>query len=411
MRRVVVFPQPDGPNNVTKEFVDYVLPLIQGETELPKVNGLPRFAKLKKIIVRLLIAILVFIVLTLQLPVTSGSKKASTSYDNVLSSSITNMDARIVDIALLGSHDAFSDGIRYSSKPNVNEGGIMNNKIVNILGKGLVVKMSKAQMVGAMDQLNAGVRYFDVRLTKIDDVYYTCHGYLSNTLDTYLKEIVLFLDNHPGEYIIFDLQYFYVETGKTNKKDDFVDLVNYMKSIKSSNGNSLLDYINYDSQAQTIASLTYGGITANKTKAGVIMLGKVSDYELFYHRDDDADYSKENYDSIFSYWHSTNSTKVLQEGIDEEVEFLKKHDFSNVLRVNQAQRTGFIMDKTIVRSIFEWSIIDMAKDTNRKLIKDENKFKENLAYMPIYMVDYSTSNAGSFNELANKYISDYNKNL
>ena len=39
-------------NNVTKEFVDYVLPLIQGETELPKVNGLPRFAKLKKIIVR-----------------------------------------------------------------------------------------------------------------------------------------------------------------------------------------------------------------------------------------------------------------------------------------------------------------------------------------------------------------------
>ena len=39
-------------NNVTKEFIDYALPLIQGETELPKVNGLPRFAKLKKIIVR-----------------------------------------------------------------------------------------------------------------------------------------------------------------------------------------------------------------------------------------------------------------------------------------------------------------------------------------------------------------------
>lgn len=39
-------------NNVTKEFIDYVLPLIQGETELPKVNGLPRFAHLKKIIAR-----------------------------------------------------------------------------------------------------------------------------------------------------------------------------------------------------------------------------------------------------------------------------------------------------------------------------------------------------------------------
>ena len=39
-------------NNVTKEFIDYVLPLIQGETELPKVDGLPRFAHLKKILVR-----------------------------------------------------------------------------------------------------------------------------------------------------------------------------------------------------------------------------------------------------------------------------------------------------------------------------------------------------------------------
>ena len=39
-------------NNVKKEFINYVLPLIQGETELPKENGLPRFARLKKIIVR-----------------------------------------------------------------------------------------------------------------------------------------------------------------------------------------------------------------------------------------------------------------------------------------------------------------------------------------------------------------------
>ena len=39
-------------NNVNREFIDYVLPLIQGETELPKVNGLPRFAQLKKIIIK-----------------------------------------------------------------------------------------------------------------------------------------------------------------------------------------------------------------------------------------------------------------------------------------------------------------------------------------------------------------------
>jgi 6-phosphofructokinase 1 len=37
-------------NFVTKEFVDYALPLIQGESSPPIENGLPRFAKLKKVL-------------------------------------------------------------------------------------------------------------------------------------------------------------------------------------------------------------------------------------------------------------------------------------------------------------------------------------------------------------------------
>ncbi len=37
-------------NGVTKEFIDYALPLIQGETYIPKENGLPRFARLKKVL-------------------------------------------------------------------------------------------------------------------------------------------------------------------------------------------------------------------------------------------------------------------------------------------------------------------------------------------------------------------------
>ena len=37
-------------NNVSQEFVDYALPLIQGETQMKKENGLPRFAKLAKIV-------------------------------------------------------------------------------------------------------------------------------------------------------------------------------------------------------------------------------------------------------------------------------------------------------------------------------------------------------------------------
>ena len=40
----------DEHNGIKHEFVDYALPLIQGETQLPKVDSLPRFAKLKKVL-------------------------------------------------------------------------------------------------------------------------------------------------------------------------------------------------------------------------------------------------------------------------------------------------------------------------------------------------------------------------
>ena len=39
-------------NGVTQEFIDYVLPLIQGEPKLPKEDSLPRFAKLKKVLAK-----------------------------------------------------------------------------------------------------------------------------------------------------------------------------------------------------------------------------------------------------------------------------------------------------------------------------------------------------------------------
>ncbi len=37
-------------NGVTQDFIDYALPLIQGESKPPLENGLPRFAKLKKVL-------------------------------------------------------------------------------------------------------------------------------------------------------------------------------------------------------------------------------------------------------------------------------------------------------------------------------------------------------------------------
>ena len=53
----------------------------------------------------------------------------------------------------------------------------------------------------------------------------------------------------------------------------------------------------------------------------------------------------------------------------------------------------------------------MASKTNKEIIKDEEMFKEYLKEMPIFMVDFATSNRMDFNKLANKYISEYNQTL
>ena len=41
----------DG-NYVTNEFINYVLPLIQGEPKIPRSNSLPRYARLKKVMAK-----------------------------------------------------------------------------------------------------------------------------------------------------------------------------------------------------------------------------------------------------------------------------------------------------------------------------------------------------------------------
>ena len=39
-------------NGVKDEFISYVLPLIQGEANVPKEDSLPRYARLKKILAK-----------------------------------------------------------------------------------------------------------------------------------------------------------------------------------------------------------------------------------------------------------------------------------------------------------------------------------------------------------------------
>ena len=361
---------------------------------------------------KFILLILLILILTLFMPFSFVNKKVNNDYEYVFRDNITNVNAKVVDIKMLGAHDAFTEGIKMNSKPNTIEGGIVTNKFINLFAKGLVVRMTKTQNVSAEKMLLAGVRYFDVRATKIDDKYYATHGYIGKEIIEYVKEIVDFLGSHNGEFIIFDLQHFYTPDGKNYdvSSSEYQSFLDYMNEYENDKGKSILDYVHYNANNTNLKDLTYQDVIGND--AGIIILAKCDNNQYFYFRDKDATMKEERqYYSIRSYWHEENNTNKILESIQKEYDFITNHNFEGVLRVNQAQKTGFIMNLKIVRSLFSWSVMDMANSFNAKMVKDKDKFMTYLDAMPIYMADYCTSNKGNFNELVNEYIALANKNL
>lgn len=362
--------------------------------------------------IKLLLVILVLLILTLFMPFSFVSKKAKNNYEFIMKDSIENKNALVTKIKMLGAHDSFTEGIKLSSKPDPNETGIATNKYVNLFAKGLVVRMSKTQNVSATTMLNAGVRYFDVRVTKVDDKYYVCHGYLGKDILDYVKEMVDFLGNHDGEFIVFDLQHFYTADGANYElaKEDYEAFFDYVNNYKNDKNKSFLDYVHYNANADSLSNLTYEKVIGEN--AGIIVLAKEDGLSYAYYRDKDASYKEgRTYYSIRSFWHEDNNTSRILKGIEEEYNYIKEKGYEGIFIVNQAQKTGFILNQKMIRSLFSWSLLDMARDFNSQMIKDKDRFMKYLDAMPIYMADYVTSNKGDFNNLACKYIMEANKNL
>ena len=368
--------------------------------------------KKAKFILLTVLACHVLLISTLFMPFSFVAKKANDSYDHVMRDHIKNANAKIVDIKMLGAHDAFTEGITMQSKPNKIEGGIVTNGAVNLFAKGLVVRMTKTQNVSAKQMLYAGVRYFDARVTKVDDKYYASHGYIGKDVMEYIKEITDFLGTHDGEFIIFDLQHFYTADDKNYdlEIEDYLAFFNYINEYKNAKGKSILDYVHIDPRTRSISDITYSEVIGSD--AGIIFLAKCDETKYSYFRDKDASFKESRiYYSIRSYWHEENKTAAILKSMQAEYDFIESHNYDDILRVNQAQKTGFFTNAKIIKSLFSWSLLDMGQSFNKTMIKDKDRFMKYLDLMPIYMADYVTSNSGNFNKLANQYIGEANEKL
>ncbi|KAH8255550.1 hypothetical protein KR038_005563 [Drosophila bunnanda] len=119
-------------------------------------------------------------------------------------------DLSIINLAIPGSHNSMTYGI--SSKSRLAPDADSTVRRWHRFFPCFVRRWSRTQSSGVVDQLQLGVRYFDLRIAQKDDKFYYCHGLFCMEVFEPLLELRHFLDSHPEEVVILDLQHFYALT-------------------------------------------------------------------------------------------------------------------------------------------------------------------------------------------------------
>jgi len=321
-----------------------------------------------------------------------------------------NLDGgrRVIDVAMLGAHDAFSSDIGYFSKVDSLSAASIQTGFTGALIKGFSVKQSKTQLSTATDLLARGVRYFDIRLTKEDASgdWYATHSYFSRPLSEDLAEIEAFLDDHPGEFVLIDIQHVYGVDYATDQ-DAFTEIGDVIEA------SGLLDRAVRTDAGMELAELDYDDVTSGQTKGGVILFSKfATDDPRFW------DYGT----SIRSAWPDTDEAETAFAFLSDERDAILAGealtgnqiagyvgiDSRSGIRVMQAVLTMQLDAEGIVAAIGSWSLLAKARGFNADLVAREEFFTW-LAAMPVVMVDYADTNHRGFNDDVMELILTYDR--
>ncbi|MDR1939408.1 MAG: hypothetical protein LBQ40_01255 [Clostridiales bacterium] len=346
--------------------------------------------------------------------------------------------ALVTDIAMLAAHDAFSSGIARNSPPNKHDPSHIVNQLgaltdwgaTNVIAGGFIERVSVAQTTGALDLAYSGVRYFDVRATYIDGEWYACHGLLSLPLREYIDDLILFLSERQGEFIVLEFRHVYYSSGA----EELALLLNDIFFDAECNGETLIDYVRYDVSSTPLSELTYGDVTLGGAKSGAVVIfpessqaaiaacggravsaayGCPGDADPLEKRDGELDESLPpvSYTVCYGYWHNRASSRAVIEGIRSETKKINadKEKYRGVFRINQAQQTPVFLLDELLPSLFGWSLIGMAETHNADLAASPD-FDEWLSAMPVIQVDFVRADNG-FLEKAMQSIRAYNAAL
>lgn len=293
--------------------------------------------------------------------------------------------ARLIDMHMLGAHDAFTAGLNSDSP--IDAAGVKLGDSGSVWaqyfwGDG-ITEMSRAQSSDVEDLLNSGVRYFDVRLSRYisGGEFYTTHGRISDQFTGeggIARKIAAWAANHPGEIIVLDFQTLFDIQSSTGgaTADSWKSLMSKLES------DGIEAYVH--TRNGSISSITYDDLTEGGTRPAIVLFGQVTGSTAdsrFINRNDSSGY-------VRSLWTEQSSYDGLYQKLGEEITNLKSNSnyYFYKFRVMQAQTTGS-------------NLIEDANANNIKILTDEN-FDEWSNLLPIFMVDNATSDTENFNALA-----------
>ena len=334
---------------------------------------------------------------------------------------IVDANPRLVDIAMLASHDAVTAGLEPDAPVDYYDRGQIVGKVAP-LTRGLQYRFAKTQSVGLDVQLRQGARMFHMKYTDFEGEWYATHTLLSQKFETYILQVLEYLatPEAKGEVVLLLLHPIYFGEGVT--LDTFH---NWLAEVKL-DGKNIYDYVNYGAtntfdkdgaEGVRIGDLRYNDLTENGTKAGVVLFdrresklwsedmeGTATDQYMskFFDMDSNATHK----------WHSRNGYNTMTKLIDEQATIIAESDeWDNKLRMNQAQpafSVGGISD--IFVDLFSWNLKSHSIRYNAKIIDNDN-FDKWLSIMPVFQVDFVNSEYGDFNNKVNTKIIAYNQKL
>ncbi len=241
----------------------------------------------------------------------------------------------IAEMKFLGSHNAFAN--TGADDMFVNEGGELvgtygadpDSIRIPIIGTSVsrttTAELSRTQTLSALEQLNAGVRYFDIRLSRQEDgSFATVHGPAFNYFRPIAYTIAQWAKENPGEVILLDFQTMVdalyegdniVDDGDGGKNGETAGDDNeavYAALVDLLEEAGIMDYVYYTG---TGWDTRYGSLTNNGTRTAIVLIGKqrlsmcdnrfvdrktYTSNETTYTEDDDFDTVVSHIDSKYS---------------------------------------------------------------------------------------------------------------